>query len=279
MDFFYASEKDSLNELFNAKTDGPLTVVLPKGAVFREKVFIERGGLVVQGNGSSIVWNDHNGMKPGFGTSASATLTVRGDDVTLMDLRIVNDFDYVAEGMKQGGDIAVRRGLQAVAVFTSPTSTRTSMVNCTLESWQDTLFCDGVENSFENCTISGNIDFIFGRSHAVFHGCKVISLGEGFVSAPSTLEVSGNGLVFEACDLVCTDEVPSASVRLARPWHPEAKAGVWPMVEFRNCRLGRHIDRKLWASMHDSNGGMHHPDESRFMVDEKTLNSLEEKWL
>ncbi len=259
---------DDLNLVLNSYKGEPLKAVLPKCAVFRQKVLIERSDLEVVGNGSTIVWDDHNGMRPGFGTSASATLTIRGCNATFRDLVVENDFDYVGEGLKQGGDIAVRRGLQAVAVFTAPESTGTRFISCTLRSWQDTLFCDGVEESYENCTISGNIDFIFGRSHAVFQGCTIISLGEGFVTAPSTMASSKEGLCFSSCDLVCTDEVRDGSVYLARPWHPEAKAGVSSYASFRACHLGRHINKALWASMHDSKGGTHTPEESRFFIED-----------
>ena len=71
-----AKPGDNLNEILNTKTEGPLVVELPENAVYRQKVTVGRDDVLVIGNGARIVWNDHNGMRPGFGTGASATLTV-----------------------------------------------------------------------------------------------------------------------------------------------------------------------------------------------------------
>ena len=87
----FAKDTDDLNVIFNNKTIEPLVVNLPKGCTFRQKVFIERDNLTVNGNGSKIVWDDHNGMRPGFGTGASATLTVRSKHALFKDLVVEND--------------------------------------------------------------------------------------------------------------------------------------------------------------------------------------------
>ncbi len=276
METIYARQGESLNRIFNERTEGPLTVVLPKASCFREKVYIERDDLTVVGNGSRIVWNDHNGMVPGFGTGDSATVTVRGSNVEFRDLVLENDFDYKAgRALRERENPGVMGGLQAVAVFTEPTSTQTRFVDCTLMGWQDTLFADGDENSFLHCSISGNVDFIFGRSHSVFRNCRIVSVGPGFVTAPSTMADKERGLCFENCVLSCTDEVPDGSVFLARPWHPSAKEGVKSYASFTGCTLGRHVDRRLWTSMHDSKGGTHTPEESRFFIDSKTVATLD----
>ena len=259
-------ENDDLNVVFNTTCEGQLIVELPSACTFRQKVRIDRSDVLVTGNGSRIVWDDHNGMVPGFGTGASATLTIHGNNVTLENLIIENSFDYVGERAKNNQDIGRRQGLQAVALFTRPESTCTVVRDCTLLSYQDTLFADGAENLYENCRISGNIDFIFGRSHALFEHCTIVSLGKGFVTAPSTMADKERGLCFESCILTCTSDVEDGSVYLARPWHPSAKEGVCSYASFKGCKFGRHISRALWTTMHDSKGGTHTPQESRFHV-------------
>ena len=262
-----AKESDNLNIVFNTQTEGQLVVELPSCCVYKQKIKINRSNLVVKGNGSTIVWNDHNCMVPGFGTSASATLTVTGKNISFEDLTVENSFDYVGESKKPSNeDMAVRRGLQAVAVFTSPESDNISFNNCILKSCQDTLFADGITNYYNNCTIYGNIDFIFGRSYSIFDNCQIISVGEGFVTAPSTMATSPKGLCFVNCNLMCKDNVKEGSVYLGRPWHPDAKDGVWPYCEFTNCKLGNHINKDLWTRMHDKRGNFHYPSESRFFV-------------
>ncbi len=271
-----ARELDDLNAVFNIACEGQLTVELPSACTFRQKVRIERSDVLVVGNGSRIVWDDHNGMVPGFGTGASATLTICGDNVTIENLFIENSFDYVAEKSRNDQDPGRRQGLQAVALFTRPESTNTVVRGCTLFSYQDTLFADGAENLYENCRISGNIDFIFGRSHAIFRSCDITSVGGGYVTAPSTHSDRAEGFVLENCTLTGLKGVEDGSVHLARPWHPTEMLGeINSSVSFRKCRLGRHINRELWTSMHDGAGGVHHPKDNRFSIDQDTLETLE----
>lgn len=269
-----AKPGDDLNSILNTESEGRLVVELPRDCIFRQKVHIERDDVLVTGNGSRIVWDDHNGMRPGFGTGASATLTVSGNRVELGNLIVENDFDYLGNSALKREDPTVRMGLQAVAVFTMPGSTDTVFKNCTFISWQDTVFADGAENRFESCTVCGNIDFIFGRSHAVFSGCTIISTGGGFVAAPSTPEFVEKGLCFENCAITCTEDVGDASVYLARPWHPSERTDTNSHVSFVGCRLDRHINPQLWTTMWDKKGHNHLPSENRFHIDDNTLKTL-----
>ena len=268
-----AKSEDNLNIVLNTKCEGKLQVELPSDCVYRQKIKVERDDVLVIGNGSRIVWDDHNGMRPHFGTGDSATLTIYGNRVELRDLVIENDFDYLGNEAKPGEDPKVMMGRQAVAVFTRPESTDAVFKDCTFISWQDTVFADGVENRFEDCTIKGNIDFIFGRSHAVFTGCTIVSTGAGFVAAPSTSEKSGQGFCFENCTITCTSSVQDESVYLARPWHPSEREDTNSYVSFSNCTLDRHINCELWTTMWDKKGHNHLPSENRFHIDEKTLKT------
>lgn len=265
--YIKAKPGDDLNKILNTPSDDLLTVELPDDCVFRQKVFIDRDNVHVIGNGSKIVWNDHNGMRPGFGTGASATLTVRSNHTSFDGLIVENDFDYLGNSAKPGEDSAVMMGRQAVAVFTRPEYTDATFIRCTFISWQDTLFTDCAESRFEDCAIYGNIDFIFGRSHAVFENCTIISTGTGFVSAPSTSENKAEGLCFRGCTITCTEDVPDRSVYLARPWHPSERDDTNSCVSFINCRLDRHIHPDLWTTMWDKKGHNHLPEENRFSTD------------
>lgn len=278
MSLIQVKPMDDLNEVFNTRSAGQLEVELPRCCVFRQKVRLERDEVLIHGNGSTIVWDDHNRMRPNFGTGASATLTIASSHVRVTDLEVVNSFDYVNERIRQQNENpAVVTGLQAVAVFTMAQSDDVVFENCTFRSYQDTLFADGVTNIYDRCTIVGNIDFIFGRSHSLFLSCTVVSNGPGFVTAPSTMAASPKGLCFENCRLTCTADVPDHSVFLARPWHPGAKEGVCSYVSFTGCTLDRHIDPVFWTRMHDGTGRYHYPEESRFSIDEKSLKTLKPK--
>ena len=270
-----AKPGDNLNEILNTKTEGPLVVELSENAVYRQKVTVGRDDVLVIGNGARIVWNDHNGMRPGFGTGASATLTVCANHTEFRNLTVENDFDYLAGRAKKDEDPHFMMGLQAVAVFTRPEYTDAEFRSCTFISWQDTLFTDCSESLFEDCTVYGNIDFIFGRSHALFSNCTIVSTGEGFVSAPSTSVKTEKGLCFENCTIICTDTVEDGSVYLARPWHPSERDDTDSCVSFVKCRLGRHINHELWTTMWDKKGHNHLPSENRFSIDADTLATLD----
>ena len=268
-----AKPDDKLNEILNTKSDDRLVVELPSDCVFRQKVFIDRDNVMVIGNGAKIIWNDHNGMRPGFGTGASATLTVRANHTEFSDLIVENDFDYLGNKAKSDEDPNRMMGRQAVAVFTRPEYTDATFIGCTFISWQDTLFTDCAQSRFEKCRILGNIDFIFGRSHSVFEDCTIISTGAGFVTAPSTTE-GNEGLIFRNCNITCTDDVEDKSVFLARPWHPSERDDTNSFVSFENCTLDRHINHSIWTTMWDKKGHNHLPEENRFRIDDSTISTL-----
>jgi len=266
----FVKEGQSLNQvLLSNNSDETMVVVLPEKAVFREKVHCHANNIVVMGNGSTIVWNDHNGQTPGFGTADSATLTVHSTNAVFQNLTVENDFDYVGQRMKQT-DVAKRSGLQAVALYTAPEADLVSFDHCTFLGHQDTLFTDSKRALFLECYIEGCVDFIFGASTADFHNCEIVSNGAGFVAAPSTRAETEAGLSFYDCNLSCKDNVADQSVFLARPWHPGGREGADPYACFSDCKLGRHINKDLWASMHDTFGRIHKPEESRFIILDST---------
>lgn len=262
----FATETSNLNEVFNSGNPcEPLTVELPCYGSFKQKVCIKRDNVVIVGNHSSISWDDHNGMVPGFGTGDSATLTIEGSNISFSDITVINSFDYWKAKALRDENPSTMMGLQAVAVFITPGADNVTFVNSILSSWQDTLFTDGTNGYFDECTIEGHVDFIFGRSNTIFENCTIVSLGPGYVTAPSTMADQKEGLVFNSCTLTRTDNVPDESVYLARPWHPSGKPGVCSAVRFSFCVCGGHINSALWTTMKDSKGVLHTPEESRFI--------------
>lgn len=260
-------ETDNLNDVINSSDSRePLVIQLPSQVKFCQKVSIKRDNVAISGNGSTISWDDHNGMTSGFGTGDSATLTIEGSNVTFTNVVVENSFDYWKARALRDENPSIMMGLQAVAVFITPSANNVSFVNSTLLGWQDTLFTDGTNGRFLNCTIKGHIDFIFGRSNTVFENCVIESLGSGYVTAPSTMADQADGLVFNNCNLTCSSSVLPGSVYLARPWHPSGKPGVSSAVRFCRCTFGSHINSTLWTTMRDSKGVLHTPEESRFEV-------------
>ncbi len=225
----------------------PLTLLLAEG-VFHEKVFCERPVLHLVGAGpkkTKIVWQDGafnrhaDGRKNG--TFRSYTAFFDGELLLVENLTIENAAGY---GALVG---------QAVA---AAVHTRCAWFkNVQLLSFQDTLFIgplpaqerlpDGflgprqhvpripTAQLYENCHISGDVDFIFGGGDALFRGCLLHGAGEriGYLAAPATAQ-NGLGFVFDRCRV--TADVPRG-LYLARPWRPGARA------VFLECTTGDAI--------------------------------------
>ena len=238
----------------------PLTLLLAEG-VFCEKVFCEHPVLRLVGSGpekTKIVWQDGafhrhaDGRKNG--TFRSYTAFFDGELLMVENLTIKN---AAGDGERAGQAIAA-------AVHTSCAWFK----NVRLLSFQDTLFAgplpkqerlpDGflgprqhaprvpTKQLYEDCHISGDVDFIFGGGDALFRRCRLHGAGEraGYLAAPST-EQNGLGFIFDRCRM--TSDMPH-NLYLARPWRPGARA------VFLDCATGNAIDPRGFNAWHCAPG-------------------------
>lgn len=252
MTHIYLTPDDRLQKAFDAAQPGSVIHLSP--GVYRQKAVIRTPDLTVIGAGagkSRIVFDDYARKRGDDGfeliTFRTYTLAVCADNVHLEDLSVINDAGCPEE---KGQQVAL-----------SVCGTDFSMKNCRLTSTQDTLFLgplppdlieryegfladelrrDGeMEQRFENCTIEGTVDFIFGCGNAVFENCRIRSLNDarniGYVSAPAHSLSQESGFCFRNCQLECADGVAPGSVYLARPWRD------YGLVRFENCDGGPHI--------------------------------------
>lgn len=158
--------------------------------------------------------------KKEVGTSESYTVLIQGSD-------------FVAENITFENTSGEGAG-QAVALRT--TGDRNAFRNCRFLGNQDTLYVHEGRDYFENCYIEGRVDFIFGRSTAVFVNCHIHSKNGGYVTAAATPPEQKFGFVFFKCKL--TGEGNPAY--LGRPWKPGAATA------FIECELGEHILPEGW---------------------------------
>jgi len=110
-----------------------------------------------------------------WGTSGSASITIRAPDFRAENLTIENGFDYPGNAAKANTDPTRIANAQAVALKTDKGSQRAVFKNISLIGYQDTLYADSGTHYFSQCSISGNVDFIFGAGQAVFDDCDIIS--------------------------------------------------------------------------------------------------------
>ena len=222
--------------------DTPAEIVIGPGT-YREKLACEKRDITLRGAGmeeTRLVWNDagklpHPDGRPTH-TFRSWTAFFSGERLCVENLTIQND---AGPGARVG---------QGIAAYVD--SARAVFRRVRLLGSQDTLFCAPLPDKerekdgflgprvfaprrpsvqyYQNCEITGDIDFIFGGADALFEQCVLRSVDEtpahgearGYVAAPCT-PPDGLGFVFWDCDFV--SDCPAGTVYLGRPWRPHGK--------------------------------------------------------
>lgn len=275
----FAAVTQALQSLSPDGTE-PVTIEIDPG-IYHEKITINRPFVTLVGGGAQpsdtvLSYDDYanqimaDGSKTG--TFRSYSLFVDAHDVTLRNLTIEN----------ASGDSPTHG--QAIALYAD--GDRLTVDSCRILGHQDTLFTGPLpekelvkggfigpkqfsprlktRQSYKNCYICGDVDFIFGGAAAYFEACTIESLRrfpdsaaeskdpsrkdadppvQGYVTAASTPKDQAYGYVFFQCRLISKD-CPEASVYLGRPWRNYAK------TVFIDCDFGPHIHPALF---HDWN--------------------------
>ncbi|HEX4056038.1 MAG TPA: pectinesterase family protein [Tepidisphaeraceae bacterium] len=170
--------------------------------------------------GATMLGADHKAI----GTFATPSVRILADDFTAKNITFQNTF-----------------GPHGQALAIEIAGDRVAFDNCRFLGWQDTVFADSDgRNYFHNCYIEGHVDFIFGKSTAVFDSCEIHSKAKGYLTASSTEKGTRWGYVFLHCKLTADKGVPDGSVYLGRPWRP------FGATAFIDCRMGPHIRPKGW---------------------------------
>lgn len=162
-----------------------------------------------------------------IGTFHTPTVTILGRNITAEHLTFVNSYG---------------KGSQAVAVRTGdgPVIFR----HCRFLAWQDTLYVHNARAKiyFSKCLIQGAVDFIFGKSRAVFNHCTIRSVGSACLTAPATPKNQRFGLVFLHCHLTASKHVARGSVYLGRPWR------AYGSTTYIDCRMSADIAPVGWLN-------------------------------
>ncbi|MFF1695235.1 pectinesterase family protein [Streptomyces sp. NPDC058257] len=250
----------------NAASGTSWTLVLAPGT-YRETVTVPEtsAGLTLVGASGDprdtvIVYDNAAGTpKPDgsgtYGTSGSATTTVRAAGFTAHALTFANDW--------LRADHPGCTGTQAVAL--KVTGDRSAFFGCRFLGHQDTLYADTADlgvfarQYFRDCYVEGDVDFVFGRATAVFERCRFHTLARsdlaaapyGFVFAPSTAAANPRGYLVTRSRV--TSGAPDAYYELARPWVPSSDTTARPMLTVRETHLGHGIDAVApYANMRDA---------------------------
>lgn len=222
----------TVQEAINAVPDFRKTIrttIYIKSGTYKEKLIIAECKMnisLIGEEGAVLTFDEHvpkpNRFGEGNSTSGSSSCYIYGPDFYAENITFENSSGPVG---------------QAVACFIS--ADRVFFKNCRFLGFQDTLYTYGNGRQYyENCYIEGTIDFIFGKSTAVFNTCTIHSKSDGYIAAPSTEKDVLYGYVFHNCSLTAESDV--SDVLLARPWRPYGQA------VFVNCNLGKHISPVGW---------------------------------
>lgn len=116
---------------------------------------------------------------------------------------------------------------------------------------QDTLYIEGNNNSFKQCFIEGDVDFIFGPADALIYDSEIKMLkvldNNAYLCAPNTYFFNQYGLVFY--NNVVTG-IEGNKKYLGRAWYPGgALYEVRPRVMFMNTSFNLDINLEL-ITMH-----------------------------
>ncbi|MDT9696045.1 pectinesterase family protein [Streptomyces sp. P17] len=250
----------------NATSGSGWTLVLAPGT-YRETVSVDltRTGMTWLGAGDGprdvVIVHDNAAGTPKpdgsgtYGTTGSATTTVRADGFTARRITFANDW--------LRADHPEITGTQAVAIKVM--GDRSAFHHCRFLGHQDTLYADTnaltvfARQYFSHCYAEGDVDFVFGRATAVFEHCHFRTLTRtdlasapyGFVFAPSTAGVNPRGYLVSRGRV--TSEAPDAYYKLARPWVPSSDRTAGPMLTVRETWLGPGIDAVApYADMSDA---------------------------
>ncbi|MES2657630.1 MAG: pectinesterase family protein [Verrucomicrobiota bacterium] len=202
-------------------------ILIQPGAYFGHTV-LNKPNVTLRGSGPSTLLTYNlgqaipgNDMQPvGWQGAAALLITAEGQGAAIENLTIENTYG---------------KGMQAQAC--SSLADRVAFRRCRIMGWQDTLKIDTGRHYFENCYITGHVDFIYGSATAYFTGCEINCREPGYIVAPSTLP-GQTGFVFDQCRI--TFPFGNPSVYMGRPWRDS------PSATFVRCELGAGIRPQGW---------------------------------
>lgn len=221
----YTSIGEALRKV-RGDSEEPVRIFVKNG-VYNEKLLVNYtvNNLTIEGESrdSTIISNGDYASLRDMGTSGSYTLRIDGNNITLRNLTVENTAGRVG---------------QAVALHT--TGDKIHVENCNITGNQDTLYATGRNSRalFDNCYISGTVDFIFGAATALFRNCHIHAAGNGYLTAASTAVDNPYGYIFHKCKVTAAPDV--TGVYLGRTWRPYAS------TFFIECELPAAIKGEGW---------------------------------
>lgn len=210
----FKSIQDAINAAPQTTSRTKPWVIHIKPGVYRELIYVQREkrfiSLVGDDAEKTILTYNLNATMLGqdgkaIGTFRTASTVIDADDFTAENLTFENSAGPVGQALaiRIEGDRVVFR-------------------KCRFLGWQDTILANRGRHYFEDCYITGHVDFIFGGATAFFERCHIHCLRNGYITAASTPQEQPFGFVFSHCRI--TGAGPEVKAYLGRPWRAFAGA-------------------------------------------------------
>jgi pectinesterase len=226
----YRSVQEAINAApQSASAAAPWTIRLRPG-IYHELVYVQREKHFVRLVGDpshpatisfALRASQLGGDGKPIGTFRTPTLWIDADDFSVEGITVENSAGNVGQALalRVDGD-------------------RVSFSNCHFVGWQDTILLNRGRQYFSGCTIDGAIDFIFGAATSYFDHCRIVCVGDGYITAASTPAGAPYGFVFAQCAI--TSPKPATRTYLGRPWRDHAS------VTFINTEMSDVVRPAGW---------------------------------
>jgi len=227
----FKSVQDAIMSVPAGSATAPVVIRIKPG-IYKELIYIQHEKrffrLIGEDPATTVLTFDlHANMiglngKP-IGTFRTPTTVVDADDFSAENITFENTAGPVGQALaiRVDGDRAVFR-------------------RCRFLGWQDTMFLNRGRQYFEDCYISGHVDFIFGAATAFFERCTIHCRRSGYITAASTYDYVPFGFVFSNCKI--TGEDANVKTYLGRPWRDFSN------VVFLNTEMSSVVRPEGWQN-------------------------------
>ena len=205
-------------------------IIHVKPGIYKELIYVQRERRFIHLEGEdaakTIITNNLNANMIGLdgkpiGTFRTPTAQIDSDGFAAENITFENSAGPVGQALAlrvDGDKVAFR--------------------NCRFLGWQDTIFLNRGRQYFENCYITGHVDFIFGAATAFFEKCQIHVLKDGYITAASTPQEQEFGFVFSNCKI--TGASPEVKTYLGRPWR------AYGSTIFLNTEMSANVRGEGW---------------------------------
>lgn len=204
----FKSVQDAINAAPQRTSRERPWVIHIKPGVYKELIYVQREKRFITLEGEDaektiLTYNlNANMLGPDgkiIGTFRTPSTFIDADDFTAVNLTFENSAGPVGQALAiriEGDRVAFR--------------------HCRFLGWQDTILANRGRHYFQDCYITGHVDFIFGAATVFFDRCHIHCLRNGYITAASTPTEQPFGFVFSHCKI--TGESAEVKTYLGRPW-------------------------------------------------------------